>query len=243
MGRPPLHQRLLASSSLDLKCQRCPVPLFQTLRFPLIPRVTHTHTLKVPLRFTVLCSACSSIDQHPLPGCQAMGEFHDINEDDLVQIDWDRYSSEPIERYLSVNHFREPEECWTKFVAYAVYQGMMLTEDGSKQHHDQLVELLRSVYPVMLYGCWVRDYIFTDAMRGLTTIHPSMFGHLNVLVETPRPKAAIVVADSILCFLNGKRSRTAYEPVDEFKLAFGTDWDYIEVKVIWGADLSRIIRL
>lgn len=89
----------------------------------------------------------------------------------------------------------------------------------------------------MKFGC---EYIFTDAMRGLTTIHPAMHGHINVLAETQRPKAAIVVTDSILCFLNGKRSRTAYEPVEEFKLAFGTDWDYVEVKIIWGADLPLI---
>ena len=42
-----------------------------------------------------------------------------------------------------------------------------------------------------------------------------MFGHLNVLAETQRRKAVIIVTDSILCFLNGKRSRTAYEPVQE----------------------------
>ena len=53
MGRPPLHQHLLASSSLDGKCQRCPVPLFQTLRFPLIPRVLHTHTH--PLTRNITC--------------------------------------------------------------------------------------------------------------------------------------------------------------------------------------------
>ena len=152
------------------------------------------------------------------------------------------YSNEPIERYLSVNHSPETEERWTKFIAYAVYQGMLLTEQGSKPHHEQLVELLRAVYPVMLYDCCVRDYIFTDAMRGLTTLHPSMFGHLNVLAETQRRKAVIIVTDSILCFLNGKRSRTAYEPMQELNLAFGGDWDYVEIKIVWGADLPRLMR-
>ena len=166
----------------------------------------------------------------------------DINEDDLLQIEWDRRSNEPIERYLSVNHSPETEEHWTTFIAYAVYQGMMLTEEGSKQHHDQLVELLRAVYPVMLYDCWVSDCIFTDAMWGLTTIHPSMFGHLNVLAETQRRKAAVIITDSVLCFLNGKRSRTAYEPVEEIRIAFGRDWDFVEVKIVWGADLPRLMR-
>ena len=119
---------------------------------------------------------------------------------------------------------------------------MLLMEEGSKQHHDQLVELLRAVYPVMLYDCWVRDYIFTDAMRGLTTLHPSMFGHLNVLAETQRRKAVVIVTDSVLCFLNGKRSRTAYEPVQELNIAFGGDWDFVEVKIVWGADLPRLMR-
>ena len=130
----------------------------------------HTPLTKVQLRSLDSCAVRASVDKHPSPGCLAMGE---INEDDLLQIEWDRYSNEPIERYLSVNHSPETEERWTKFIAYAVYQGMLLTEEGSKQHHDQLVELLRAVYPVMLYDCWVRDYIFTDAMRGLTTLHPS----------------------------------------------------------------------
>ena len=71
-----------------------------------------------------------------------------------------------------------------------------------------------------------------------------MFGHLNVLAETQRRKATIIVTDSVLCFLNGKRSRTAYEPVEEIRIAFGRDWDFVEVKVkiVWGADLPRLMR-
>ena len=198
----------------------------------------HSSRTKVLLRSLASRAVGASLAKHPSSGCQAMG---DLTEDDLLQIEWDQYSNEPIERYLSVNHSPETESRWTKFIAYAVYQGMLLTEEGSKQHHDQLVELLRAVYPVMLYDCWVRDYIFTESMMGLTTIHPSAFGHLNVLAETQRRKAVVIITDSILCFLNGKRSRTAYEPVQEFNVAFGGDWDFIEVKIVWGAELPRLM--
>ena len=214
---------------------------------------THTHithhstsqTKDTQLRCTADCPGRSLFGEHPLPGCPAMEQIDDINEDDLLQIDWDNHSTEPIERYLSVNYFPETEERWTKFLAYAVYQAMMLSEEGSKEHHEQLAELLRTIHPITLYDIWLKDCIFTDAMRGLTTIHPTMYGHLNALAETQRPKAAIVVTDSILCFLNGKRSKTAYEPVDEIKLAFGKDWSDVEVRIIWGpwgADLPRLLR-
>ena len=161
------------------------------------------------------------------------------------KIDWGNYSDEPIDKpidkFLSVNYFPETEERWTKFVAYAIYQAMMLTEDGSKEHHEQLVELLRTLHPITLYDVWVKDYIYSDAMRGLTTIHPTMYGHLNVLAETERPKAAVIVTDSIFCFLNGKRSRTAYGPFEEIRLAFGVDRNDVEIKIVWGADLPRLI--
>ena len=56
----------------------------------------HTHSTsdhstpqtKVQLRPLVSCAVRASVDKHPLPGCLAMGE---INEDDLLQIEWDRY--------------------------------------------------------------------------------------------------------------------------------------------------------
>ena len=48
VGRPPLHQHLLASSSLDGKCQWCPVPLrgncAMKIQCPWIRGLTHTHT-------------------------------------------------------------------------------------------------------------------------------------------------------------------------------------------------------
>ena len=46
VGRPPLHQHLLASSSLDAKCQWCPVPLrgncTMKIQCPWIRGLTHT---------------------------------------------------------------------------------------------------------------------------------------------------------------------------------------------------------
>ena len=48
VGRPPLHQHLLASSSLDAKCQWCPVPLrgncTMKIQRPWIRGLTRTHT-------------------------------------------------------------------------------------------------------------------------------------------------------------------------------------------------------
>ena len=67
----------------------------------------HTPQTKVQLRPLDSCAVRASVDKHPLPGCLAMGE---INEDDLLQIEWDHHSNEPIERYLSVNHSPETED-------------------------------------------------------------------------------------------------------------------------------------
>ena len=148
---------------------------------------THTHTTTytytttptsqtedVTLRsFTTYPVRTSSLsDKHPETDRLAMVDVKDIHEDDLVQTEWENYCEEPIERHLCVNCFPETEERRVKCMAFAVYQGVVLTEEGSKEHHKQLVELLRRLHPVMLYDTWLKDYTMTDAVRGLTTIHP-----------------------------------------------------------------------
>ena len=35
---------------------------------------------------------------------------------------------------------------------------MMLTEDGSKEHYEQLVELLHTLHPITLYDVWLKEY-------------------------------------------------------------------------------------
>ena len=117
----------------------------------------------------------------------------DINEDDLIQTDWENRCGESIERRLSVNCFPE-----TEAETEAVYQARMLAEDGSEEHYEQLVEVLRNLHPVMLREVWLKEFVMTEAMRGLTTIRRETHGHLNVLAETQRPKFAIVVRTGML---------------------------------------------
>lgn len=75
-------------------------------------------------------------------------------------------------------------------------------------------------------------------MEGLTTVHPEMYGHLNVLVQMQRPEVAVIVTDPTLCFLAGKRSKEAYEPIEEFKRAFGPEWTVeIQTRIVWCAEL------
>ena len=95
-------------------------------------------------------------------------------------------------------------------MAYAIYQRMMLTEDGSKEHYEQLIGLLRTLHPIALYDVWLKNYCICIFGCNAGPHNYTSYGHLNVLPGTQRPKAAVIVTGSIFCFLDGKRSKTAY---------------------------------